>query len=589
MTVNYPIPKITPKQWKILQLFIIREGLAQEDYILNPRLKLEKGFRALYPDHFYSYPEDIVKYCTTKVESTQDREGSYYSWTHGGYVKDVEVVTKPTAGKACRMFVKEGIFEEKKRGTKTSPPHKKPTATPGKETIRYFLKSDPEAFKKVLFYLMQNCDAYERVEMLSQPYFRRIVTEDLVRLILFENKVSITRKLDIFDWAPNEIQRVLSIFDEKKEGIFDDFEKLIQDEILEKDNLPRYRNDMAEDWVFSFPCLIWGYEVPIFQEGMPFEEKLKKITERNLTHDEASKNLSDAIISFPNFLNYHFKTIEKERLIQPILALIQSSPAALTEFVFGNWEPFTLSQGIFHKKDEEFSNPLFMRLISVAMSDMANTLTIPGNDNVESFKVREIAKQSTINGDRCQEDAILRIGLTWGYEIYYDMGYSTSKKTYPSIMPRIPEGTPSTEKFWVKIRTRQVDPFFIRKTKIKDITLLLASLTANNAISIYIRSKFSNRMQNLLLHYKNITDPASGFITFLIEEINRLLLCEDFYNTEAFREIKISPETQELIDMYDIGVDFRRSTGSNYTVLLHRNRSILDDVFPDALVRLRDV
>lgn len=592
------LPKLTPKQWTILKLFIISEGAAIEDYKLNSHRKQKKAFPVLSPDHFYSYPDDIVKRLTTQVRTNQEDKESYDSGIDGCYVKDIEAVKKPTAGKACRTFVELGIFEVKKREVsqisarlnKISQPNKTPTDKSGQETIQYFLKSDFETFKTVLLFLKQNCDAYERVEMLSHPYFRNIITEDLVRTILFEKQVSIISKIDIFDWAPNEIPKVLAIFDEKKEGIFINFEKEIQDEIRERETVRFYADHEASDWVFSVPCNILGYEIPIFPEGMPIEEKLEILREKYPPWDITNKNLNDAITCFPSVLNNHFKIIEQEQLILPILGLIQSSPMALVEFILGKWESFKLPHGLFHKKNESFNNPLFMRLVSLAISDMASTLKIPGNKNVDSFELMEFSNKLTIDGEYCQDDGLLRIGLTRGYDIYYDMGYSTRDRKYPpSLFPTIEEKTPSPNKFWVKIRVRQVSPFFIRKTEIKDVTLLFTLLRGKSQISNHIRGKLSNRMQNLLLRYEN-NAPTSVFTTYLVEEINRALLSEDFYEAKAFAEVKISLKTQEIIERYYRYIDdYDDSTGSNFGKLLHRNRSLLDDAFPEAIARYGEV
>lgn len=575
-----PLPKLTEKEWVILKLFIVREGFALENAKHNPRRKKSGvGPWDLAPEHFYSYPDDIVAHLTTQKYVPSEEKGSYRSRFGDGYVTDIHAVTIPTAGKACRKFVDLGIFERVKE---------KRTRKKFQETTQYFLKSDFETFKAVLLYLMHHCDAHERVEMLSHPYFRKIITEDLVRTILFEKQVSIVSRFDIFDFAPDDILKVLKICDDKKEGIYPDFEEEIQDIIQMRENDPLFSKEVASDWFFP---PVAQYCIPIFPEGMLIKEKLERMKIENPPFDSLDQSIDDAITRFPDVFDDRFKTIEQERLILPILALIQSSPAALAEFVLGTWETFKVLHGIFHKKDEKFSNPLFMRLISLAISDMARTLTIPGNKNVDSFELRDISDRLTIDGEDRKEDALLRIGLTRGYDIYYDMGYSTKERKYPQILPTIEEKTPQPNKFWVKVRVRQASSFFIQKPDIRDIALLLTLLTAKSPISNHIRGKLSNRMQNLLLRYENINAPTSAFTTFLIEEINRSLLREDFYDTKAFSDVQISPETQGAINNFFhlIEYDDGESTGSNYRVLLHRNRSLLDDAFPDAIARFGEI
>jgi len=576
-------PKLTPKEWTILKLFIVREGFALESVKHNPRRKL-RGIvpRDLAPDHFYSYPDDIVAHLTQEKYVDREEKGSYYSDFHEGYVKGVSAVTIPTAGKACRKFVDLGIFErvEGKRTEKKF-----------QETTQYFLKSDYEAFKIVLLFLMQNCDAYERVEMLSRPYFRKIFTEDLVRMRLFEKQVSLSRPIDIFDWAPSEIPNVLAIFDEDGKGFFTHFEEKVRDEIRERETHPLYQDVDAENWAFSFPCIMMGgYKIPICPEGMTIEEKLDRIFKENPAFDSTDKMLDNAISRFPSVLDYHFKTIEQEQLILPILALIQSSPVALTEFILGNWESFNLFLGRSQKKSQKINNSLFMRLISLAISDMASTLKIPGNKNVDSFELREFSNQLTIDGEYCQEDAILRIGLTWDYDVYYDMGYSTRDLKYPpSLFPIIEEKTPLPNKFWVKINVKQASSFFIRKPDIKDISLLLTLLKAKNGVSDHIRGMLSNRMQNLLLRYENNT-PIPAFTTFLVEEINRALFREDFYNPNVFSKIKFSQETKKAIDNYYGMIEYDDdSTGIKNPNLIFRNRFVFSDTFSEAIAKFGEV
>lgn len=574
-------PKLTPKEWTILKLFIIREGLALESVRHNPRRRQRgAGPRDLAPDHFYSYPDDIVAHLTQEKDVNQDVKGSYYSDFHEGYVKDVSAVTIPTAGKACRKFVDLGIFK-RVEGKRTEKKFQK--------TTQYFLKSDYESFKVVLLFLMQNCDAYQRVEMLSHPYFRNTITEDLVRTRLFERQVSIISRIDIFDWASNEIQKVLAIFDDQKEGIFDGFDAEIQDELRKRETDLYYKDHDASNWIFDFPCTMIGYEIPIFPDGMPIEEKLENVEKVNPPYDTTAKSLNDAITHFPDVLENQFKTIEQEGLILPLLGLIQSSPTALADFMLGNWEPFTLLHNS-DKKDEKFNNPLFIRLISLAISDMASTMKIPGNKNVDSFELREFSNHLTINGEYCQENALLRIGLSRGYAIFYDMGYSTRDLKYPpSFLPVFEQKIPDPKKIWVKIKVKQVSEFFIKRPDIKNVTLLLTLLKADTLISDHIRGKLSNRMQNLLLRYENRI-PSDAFTTYLIEEINRALLREDFYNPKAFVEIKIAQKTKEIIEGYFSSMKtYNESIGSQYLILLHRNRLLLDDAFSEVIARFGDV
>jgi hypothetical protein len=401
---------------------------------------------------------------------------------------------------------------------------------------------------------------------------------------LFEKEVSVISRIDIFDWAPDEIPRVLSIFDDGKKDIEGNFEKKIQEEIREKETDPIFKKDDASDWVFSYPFFS-QVNLPVFPEGMTIEEKLEKFKGLHSSYDSVSKCFNQASSRFPDVFD-KINTIEQEELILPLIGLIQSSPAALADLILGTWEPFTLSHGLFDKKGEKFTNPLFLHLVSIAIWDLTGTLKIPGNKDVQSFELREFSSPPTNADESSREDALLKISLTRGYDIYYDIGYATQDRIYrPSLFPSIEEKTPPPNKFWVKIRVRQADSFFLRKSKVKNVTLLLNLLKARSQISNHIRGKLSNRMQNLLLRYEN-TEPSDAFTAFLIEEINRALLREDFYNLKAFSDINLSKNTKESIQGYFNILSWDdRITGSHYQILVMRNRYLLDDAFPDAIFR----
>lgn len=562
-------PKLTKKEWIILKFFIIGESSAI-DYKSNSHRKLKGAFPRRTPtDHFYSYPDDIIMHLTKPVYTTKEEKNSYYSEIYRDYIKDIRAVTIPTAGKVCRKFVDKEIFE-RVEGKRTEKKFQK--------TTQYFLKNDFETFKTVLLLIMENCENYERLEILSHSYLRKTINEDLVRRILFEKKVSILGKIDIFDWAPDEVPRVLAILENKGEGQQIDFEEKIQEQIIENSTL--HRDDNASNWIF---LPVFQFLIPIFPKSMLLEEKLKIMEETN-RFDKGEKL---ALTQFPSVFDNHFKVVEQKQLILPILALIQCSPEALREFVFGKWESFKLLRGIFHKGNEKSCSPFFRRLITLAMSDVESTLSFPENNNIISFEVREIPQKLAIDSNPEKEDALLRISLTRKYDIYYDTGYSASNKKYHSIMPRIREIVPSENEFWVKIWMKEASSFFLRKTEIKDLTLFLSLLKAKNQTSTHIRSKLSNRIQNLILLYQCINAPAPGFVMSVINDLNRILLHEDFFDEKAFSEIEISPETQQIIDEYSRSKRYygQNNTGSNYLILIYRNRLLIEAVFTGAISR----
>ncbi len=99
-----------------------------------------------------------------------------------------------------------------------------------------------------------------------------------------------------------------------------------------------------------------------------------------------------------------------------------------------------------------------------------------------------------------------------------------------------------------------------------------------NAIYIFIIEKFSGKTKKLLDELDDCREPSSELSIALPEELNRILKCKTFYQKDRFKDVILSQEAHRLIRQNPTGED-----------LYGLNRLLLEEIFPDELIRHEDV
>jgi len=537
--------EITPKEWQILQLFIVNESSAIERNQYN-LLRKHKGLmpKNFITEPFFSYPDEIVRLLHHDV-------------------------TISTAINTCKKFSNLGIFGCRKDRYTKNRFIKRP---------QYYLKSDFDTLKKVISIMRDYCDTFSKVDLLSHAYFRTNINEDFIRCVLFDKNVSILSRIDPLDWSPDQLHQVLKVWQDDPSYSIQEYAEYLAEKIKEMD-ADAFAPVNAKDWFF-LPAE--NMSIPVLPKGMGIDKKMDAIEKKNVDQTKITILLK----KYPDAYKNHAHFVEKQKIILPILSMITCSPAALEEFVFGSWEPFEILYGIFDRDKEKISNRFFRALISLTLGDMTKTLTIPGNQYAKSLSVREMPAERSITGDENREDALFMVSLTCDLNIFFDMGYATSKRNYPSTVPTHDEGKPDEKEFWVKIWIKEGDSFFLKNYEIKDPSAFVRFLQGSDKTSSHIRSRLSHRAQNLLRFYDASAMPSSAFLTLIAQDINDALRKDGFFDRASFSGIAFAPETMSAID--GVSKYFEHDdgdSGAQYSLILYRNRLILDDICPGILYR----
>ncbi len=385
-------------------------------------------------------------------------------------------------------------------------------------------------------------------------------------LIFYEKN----NKLDIFKKNPNEDIT---------------FEQYIQKNIREYENRKTNFDPIeSKDWLF-IPLIL--FRLPIFPDSKPVDERIRIIEQYN---EEMFRKFPIFRKIRSGFLN-HEKKIQYENLILPILSLITASTAALDEFLNGNWEPFVLKwkYSLFKLHENRMHCNFILKLLFITINDIAMTLDIPRGGIIQDVCIRS----SPIMGSIKQKDSLMEISLKNYMNLYFDAWFNTVKEKSNSVQvePNKNDETQYWVKTWIKAKKIGFSDFISSKS-IKNPKSLVIKLHERTPISMHLCDMMSNRMKILLSVYDISHAPSSQFLIMLYDEINILLRREDFYKKEVFKYSPITDNTLNLIK-YNIEVkkDLLKNGNQEETILfwiIRTNRSLLEEVFPDEIVRLKD-
>jgi hypothetical protein len=397
--------KLTEKEWDVLKFFLKKEGEAIDTSIDSHRSDSSKNFQSL----FCSYPEEMIKQ---------------------GLVN----TSKPKIISACKKLCKEEILKTKENKAKNN-----------RKTIFYSLNSNSIALMKNLVGRISKKSPKEAIEILSYRYFSYYIDESLVREILSEKCVSISRCIPWIEWEKDEAQQLLNYFFEKNfnpEEPYTKFDDLLKKVIIEyekynKKEEKEYLDDLnnlfkqffenldkpshdAIKYYYSKDYMLYlnlsfkerlslrrdiseflnlfllrnslCIKLPVFSDAVSQENKIETIrrVNRRLFFEERSdfEGLTEKDIA-KNYsgLRAHYSTFEYERLVLPILALVWCSPSALYEFLCGEWEGFEMHFTIDGECEER---GFFTKLLHTATKDILVNLDIPRNSIVESVSSKQI-------------------------------------------------------------------------------------------------------------------------------------------------------------------------------------------------------
>ncbi len=343
--------------------------------------------------------------------------------------------------------------------------------------------------------------------------------------------------------------------------------------------------------------------------NLQFEEIHKKFDKcKNI------KKLNNGYIqnNFNSVLQEHYSIFEYNKLILPILVLIQSSPLALNEFLNGKWDSFDLSFDLSVVYTQNVRNSKFLtKLIHMAFIDLMSLPNIlfekgivesisfnpycpPGVNHFENIEVKnrnEIEEHINNSLDECYDEISydqlriiegtpLRITLKNLYELTFYLSFIMNAK-----------GNNQNISSSLSINIiPNVEVSLFRAKELKDTNSLVSKLQKKDStIYDHIRKLLSNRMQNIILHYDTSLQPSIRLKQELLKELNLIVLKPELCSKGAFKELTKSDD--ELRDLIEMTVDLsfkdliqmvhKSCTYGLDTKIRHNNKYILKKIFRD--------
>jgi hypothetical protein len=566
---------LTEKEWIVLNYFIEKDSQAIQKWLLGNKIKIEPY------QHFIAYP--------AKIES------------------DLDNVTRPTAGKACKKFLKIGIFNtEKKR------PNFK-----GGETDYYSLKSDLQTIRQLVQLIMEKKDSSEIIKIIGNHYFMHNVNDSLVKEVLYEKHVKISRYLSFLEWDVkegeliynqhteiiykgldnseltfnNDVKRMINDFEDSQNRYEKSYLKRLHNscnEFLEiynddSDDEMRYISNkfhvaknrfLSENITRTMNELSIFIDLPVFNENIS-NEQMFEIKKMNVDLFKRYSNLQNYRSGFEN----HYNNFQYKNLILPLLSIIQTSPKALAEFLNGNWESFTA--------DFDFNNNMKCEFISnlslIAIKDILNTFQVPKNSIVKHAYLGKLPPNANPDTDITKS---LRLKLKNLYEISLNLKFLISSETPSSSSIEIND--------FVNISSNV--SFYL--LAVKDITnarnLIIKLKDENDPVYSHIRNKLSYFVQNLILHYDNENTPSIEFQKTIIDGLNYALLRGDLYDEKTFSNVLSNKDIEKWfgvnVNLFDTNNFSKYYTNKmiyadpqEHIKIIEKGRYILEKTFPEEI------
>lgn len=509
--------KLTDKEWEILLYFISNEGCGLEG----------AGYEGYVP--FLAYP--------AKIERDLGKG-----------------VTRGWAAKICADFESLGIFSHQM----IRPPRQK------HETEHYFLKSDLATLRSVISLIVGHVKPEDRHWLMSFRYFRRSIGEALVRKVLYEKGVEMWRTIGLAHWSDEDARWLYGVYVERENSpIYDiPFKEYARCQLL---------NDTGDDdgyWTSSEISL----RLPVFPDSILKEEQAA------IFHLLNKKELEQYpfILYNSSGIESHYRRWQYEKLVLPILVLIQISPSALAEFLCGDWKPYSSETPSFKPEGTAMMEHTLFRLLFMAIGDLAQTRSIVGEGIARMAWLR---KSNNMISDTDQ-DALFTVSLSNCRNIYYDGGFDTVHDFYGSEREFEPdEELDYWVKTWIDLDNDMSRGLLLQRESVVDPEKLAVRLRdREDFLSGYLRSHLSYEVQRLLV-LAGPEDLRSEILQrALLAGLNEMILGECIYNEMAFKNVRLSEDTHKMLD------NKRRSEADSLSIDTYvLNRALLIDALPGAL------
>ena len=304
-------------------------------------------------------------------------------------------------------------------------------------------------------------------------------------------------------------------------------------------------------------------------------------------------------------LQEHYSVFQYERLILPILVLIQSSPLALYEFLNGDWDSFELS---FFDDQQKAKNSAFLaKLVHIAFIDIIskpcffekgivesisfdsfcpsciNYFQTSGLDDYEKYvdyrhKILDgYYNELSYNKLRIIEGTSLKIKLKHIYELSLYLSFvAINKNDKPEIFPSLALNV-----------LPEIEYNLFRMDRIKDMCSFISKLKKTNIQAYsHVRELFPLKVQNTMLHLDLSCRPSLRLKQEILNEFNLIVLKPELYQKGIFDSfIGSSDDFKEGLDDLSfkdvIQMVHSNSSSGLLMKLLINNKRLLERMFED--------
>lgn len=516
--------EMTRQKWQVLRYFVVNTGVST-----NPRFG--KGCGVRYPTEsgkcrFYSYPSRIHEDFGTS------------------YLSDGKTsISKDWAGKICEDLCALGIL-----GSVMIRAPRQSGKTP-----HYYLMEGYEPYLRIMKYVFRMVRDPGMQRVLMNAYVMEHTNAGLVRHILSQKGVEIQRSIPLCDWETYEGPKA--------------FEQYFRTESVNGGAPPCSFTAYISEQSSCSPAV--SLRLPVFPDGVSDAERMRAIESLNRETFEAHSWLK----RYPGGIWEHYRRFEYHHWILPILALIRASPAALEDFLFGDWKPYSGS----------LDYPFFT-LMFTAVRDLSLVRDVEHDPMIEMVRFHPGHAAFRDDGG----SALLEIDLENGWTVHYDGGFTTDQRP-PAISDSdvIQPGREVNYFFrsWVTIPVYGRGDVLFAPDDLPTVLRFLRHLRDTRTLAARtILGRLSNRVQNY------IALPGDGDVRAdsrigqaILQDINEILLSDDLYAKGNFPDLHLTREG-ERVACQQSSSSFPAVTWSEKTTTWALvNRQMLERVFPGVM------
>jgi hypothetical protein len=418
-------------------------------------------------------------------------------------------VSRGWTAKICEGFEKKGILGR----AMVRPPRQ------SHATAHYYLRRDLTAFRQVIKHTMACVRPSGLHGFFGYRYFSSMACEPIIREALYEKGVEMRRIIRLPFWDTADARLLYERY-AKAAGINEDFDSYMS---CLANGKARELQDFDEI----------SLRLPVFPERIPREERERAF--ESLNRNELEKY---PFIKFDSSgVRDHYQRYERQKLILPIMALIQISPCAMAEFINGGWKPLDRIPR-FDPEGTGTVEYLLFRLLFMALNDLAATRSIGGEGMARMAWLRRSNNVVSDDGG----DALLTIVLNDGRRLYFDGGFDTGHEmgSHPE------EDMDYWVRTWMGFDGDVCRGILFKAEDVIDAAALIRRFRdPGDRVASYIANRFSFEAQRMIRYVDGI--PSPSLVHRIVDEINEVVMGECIYDEMAFKGVALSAGTQAML------------------------------------------